>query len=61
MHIMASTFLLPLGVVLYTLVGGIKATYTISPSVVFNAVADPGIVSSPTTSTLSRSSSSVVG
>ncbi|KAF5253647.1 hypothetical protein FANTH_1337 [Fusarium anthophilum] len=27
MHIMASTFLLPLGVVLYTLVGGIKATF----------------------------------
>ncbi|KAH0422677.1 urea active [Colletotrichum camelliae] len=26
-HIMASTFLLPLGVVLYTLVGGIKATF----------------------------------
>lgn len=30
MHIMASTFLLPLGVVLYTLVGGIKATYVIT-------------------------------
>ncbi|BCS24403.1 sodium:solute symporter family protein [Aspergillus puulaauensis] len=27
MHIMASTFLLPLGVVIYTLVGGIKATF----------------------------------
>ncbi|CAM1510758.1 Fc.00g082710.m01.CDS01 [Cosmosporella sp. VM-42] len=27
MHIMASTFLLPLGVVMYTLVGGIKATF----------------------------------
>lgn len=26
-HIMASTFLLPVGVVLYTLVGGIKATF----------------------------------
>lgn len=31
MHIMASTFFLPLGVVLYTLVGGIKATYVSSP------------------------------
>jgi Na+/proline symporter len=30
MHIMASTFLLPLGVVVYTLTGGIKATYELS-------------------------------
>lgn len=28
-HIMASTFLLPVGVVLYTLVGGIKATFVL--------------------------------
>lgn len=27
MHIIAATFLLPLGVVLYTFVGGIKATF----------------------------------
>jgi Na+/proline symporter len=30
MHIMASTFLLPLGVVIYTLTGGIKATYELA-------------------------------
>lgn len=27
MHVIAATFLLPLGVSLYTFVGGIKATY----------------------------------
>lgn len=27
MHIIASTFLLPLGVVVYTTVGGLKATF----------------------------------
>ena len=27
MHIIASTFLLPLGVVVYTVVGGLKATF----------------------------------
>ena len=27
MHIIAATFLLPMGIVVYTFVGGIKATY----------------------------------
>ena len=27
MHIIAATFLLPIGVAIYTFVGGIKATY----------------------------------
>ncbi len=32
MHIIAATFLLPVGVVVYTFVGGIKATYAILPA-----------------------------
>jgi Na+/proline symporter len=31
MHIIAATFLLPVGVTVYTFVGGIKATYVVLP------------------------------
>lgn len=41
---MASTFLLPLGVVIYTLTGGIKATYELAISIdKFTTLIEPQI------------------